>query len=197
MPRKQLLKKKLLRTTRLKLGCSKNGRTKHCKKKTFTVCPQKRRKKHKKVIIFKRKPKVTGLQGMQGPPGPQGNKGPPGLQGIQGIPGPPGPPGLVIIPDIIILPTAQRYFYIMNSDTQSLVIIPVNEFTNDEGSFITKFTDYGQNSYSNLYINGILQESSIYSLNESALTINLNNQTLYSGTPVILEIVRFSAQIIL
>lgn len=85
----------------------------------------------------------------------------------------------------------------MNSDTQSLVIIPVNEFTNDEGSFITKFTDYGQNSYSNLYINGILQESSIYSLNESALTINLNNQTLYSGTPVILEIVRFSAQIIL
>ncbi|KRF13357.1 DUF4183 domain-containing protein [Paenibacillus sp. Soil787] len=194
MPRKQLLKKKLLKTTRLKLGCSKNGRRKHCKKKTIIICPLKKRKKHKKVIIFKRKLKVTGLQGMQGmqgPPGPKGTQGPSGLQG------PPGATGLVIIPDIIILPTAQRYFYIMNSDTQSLVSIPANEFTNDEGTFITQFTDYGQNSYSNLYINGILQESSIYCVNESALTINLNNQTLYSGTPIILETVRFLAQITL
>ncbi|KQO17779.1 DUF4183 domain-containing protein [Paenibacillus sp. Leaf72] len=147
----------------------------------------------------------SGSQGPQGPPGLQGIQGPqgPGSQGIQGSPGlqgpqgPPGPPGPVVLPDIIILPSAQRYFYIVTSDIQSSVTIPAKEFTNDEGTLITAFTGIGQNSYSNLYINGILQEGSIYSLNESALNINLNNQTIFLGTPIILEIIQFFAQVTL
>lgn len=109
--------------------------------------------------------------------------------------GPAGPPGQVIIPNIIIIPNDQRYFYSTTSDIQTLVVIPANQFTNDNGAVTSTFGDLGLTSYSNLYINGILQESSLYSVSESALTINLVNQTIYSDTPIILEIVRFSAQI--
>ncbi|ANY70860.1 hypothetical protein BBD42_19865 [Paenibacillus sp. BIHB 4019] len=144
-----------------------------------------------------------GPQGIQGPPGSQGTQGCPGPQGAQGPsgsqgpPGPQGPSGPAILPNIIIVPSAQRYFYIVASDIQFHVTIPAKEFTNDEGALTTAFTGIGQNSYSNLYINGILQEGSIYSLNESALNINLNNQTIFLGTPIILEIIQFFAQVTL
>jgi hypothetical protein len=197
---KPLLKKKCIVKTRtirgtykLKLKNSNTGRRKACKKKKINVCSLRRKKECKKRILFRKKIKrgacpqpeinVTALQGIQGPPG------------SQGIQGPPGPPGPVVIPDIIILPSAQRYFYIVTSDAQSPLTIPASEFTNDDGVFITEFTDYGQNSYSNLYINGILQEGSLYSLSNSDLTINFNGQIIYSGTPIILEIIQFVSQV--
>ncbi|SDO16404.1 protein of unknown function [Paenibacillus sp. yr247] len=122
--------------------------------------------------------------------GKKGERGKRGHRGHQGPPGPPGPPGPVIIP------TDQRYFYITTSDIQTPVAIPANQFTNDNGTLTTTFANLGQNSYSNLYINGILQEGSLYTLNVGTLTINLNSSTIYTGTPIILEIVAFSAQII-
>ncbi|GGA00556.1 hypothetical protein GCM10008018_53580 [Paenibacillus marchantiophytorum] len=174
---------------------------KDCKKKTITVCPLPRKKGRKKMIVICKKNKrvacpspkinVTAPQGIQGP---QGLLGLQGVQGPLGIQGPPGLPGPSIIPEIIIVPSAQRYFYTIISDTQSLVTIPANEFTNDEGRFISAFIEVGQNSYSNLYINGMLQEGSLYSLNTNALTISANNQTIFSGTPIILEIIQFFAQ---
>lgn len=263
--RKQLLKKKLSATTRLKWTRSNTISKKKCRKKIITVRPLKRRKKHKKIIIFKKRttfsdtqealgpqgiqgnqgtigiqgaigpqgtqgsPGTLGIQGAIGPQGIQGSAGalgiqgaigPQGIQGIQGSPGtlgtqgpqglqgpegpegpqgpqgPQGPAGTVIIPDINILPAAQRYFYTMASDTQTPVVIPANVFINDEGAFITVFPDNGQNSYSNLYINGVLQEGSAYSFDENALTIAINNQTIFSGTPIILEVVSFLFQII-
>jgi hypothetical protein len=134
----------------------------------------------------------TGSRGPAGEAGEAGPRGPAGPQGPSGIQGPPGP---VIIPNIIIIPNNQRYFYSTTSDIQTLVVIPANQFTNDNGAVTSTFGDLGLTSYNNLYINGILQESSLYSVTESALTINLINQTIYSDTPIILEIVRFSAQI--
>ncbi|WP_152968245.1 DUF4183 domain-containing protein, partial [Aneurinibacillus migulanus] len=74
-------------------------------------------------------------------------------------------------------------------------VILATEFTGDSGGPISEFTNLGQNSYSNLYINGILQEGSIYSVNPNALTINLNGSTIFAGEPIILEIVQFSAQV--
>ncbi|WP_169081741.1 DUF4183 domain-containing protein [Paenibacillus sp. PL91] len=214
LTRKQLLREKLCATPRLKRSSSAPVRRKKCKKKTIAACPLKRKKKYKKIIIFKKGPKDTNYQGVQGPPGPQGmqglgtqgiqgplgEQGEQGEQGIQGAPGiqgsqgPRGSTGAVTIPDIIILPTAQRYFYMMSSDAQSQVTIPADAFTNDEGAIVTEFSDIGQNSYSNLYINGILQEGSIYQLTENAVSIHFNNQTLFSGTPIIIEIVSFSAK---
>ncbi len=111
-------------------------------------------------------------------------------------PEPPGPPGPVIIPNIIVMPTVQRYFYIANSDIQAPASIPASQFTNDDGELAAKFPDLGQNSYSNLYINGMLQEGSLYSISTSVLTINPKGTTIFSGTPIALEIVQFSARII-
>ncbi len=195
-----------------KKKCIVKDHTKPCKKKTNIISPLRRKKECKRVILIKKKYKrvvcpqveinVIALSGKKGPRGEQGTQGPTGAQGsqgptgAQGTQGPTGPPGSVVLPNIIILPSAQRYFYNVLSDTQSLVTIPANEFTNDEGTFITAFPDMGQNSYSNLYINGILQVNSLYSFNENALTININNQTIFSGTPIILEIIQFFAQVI-
>ncbi|WP_053376457.1 DUF4183 domain-containing protein [Paenibacillus sp. FJAT-27812] len=185
--RKHKCNEKLCSTSGVKWRYSISSNRKKCDKKIIPNRPRKRRKKNKKIIIVKRNPVVIDQQGIQGPQGMQGPQGPQGERGATGT---------VIIPDIIILPTVQRYFHVIAEDTQTQVTIPANAFTNDEGTPITAFLDIGPNSYSNLYINGILQEGGIYLLNESALTIMFNNQDIFSGTPIIIEIVRFLAQVI-
>jgi hypothetical protein len=97
----------------------------------------------------------------------------------------------------MILPTNQRFFYTLRSDAQSLLIIPAAEFTNDEGQFIPSFPENVPNSYNNVYINGLLQESGLYMLNENAISINLGSQTIFAGTPITLEMVAFAVQIIM
>jgi hypothetical protein len=179
--RKNLLKKKCIAKNRNKRVTI--GQRKDCKKKKVIVRPLRRKKHRKKVIIIRKKIIVTAPQGIQGSPGIQG---PSGLQGEQGPPGP--------VSAITIIPSVNRYYYIASSDFSDPVALPANEFTNDEGIFTTAFTGTGQNSYSNLYLNGILQEGSLYNLNEDALTINPNNQTIFSGTPIILETIQFFAQ---
>ncbi|MEZ2661219.1 DUF4183 domain-containing protein [Aneurinibacillus aneurinilyticus] len=75
--------------------------------------------------------------------------------------------------------------------------MPATEFTDDSGVPASEFTNFGQSSYSNLYINGILQEGSVYSVNPIALAINPNGSTIFAGEPIILEIVKLSAQVLL
>lgn len=166
------------------------------KKKKIRICPIKRKKKHKKIINFKKKPHAAYQHDSQESRGPQCSQGPQGLQGAQGPQGPQGESGSIIVPSIIILPAAQRFFYKMTSDAESQLTIPADDFTNDEGAFITAFAGNGPNSYSNLYINGILQAGSLYMINENNLNISLDNQTIYSGTPIILETVTFSATVV-
>jgi len=172
------------------------------KKKTIRICPMKRKKKHKKIINFKKRPHAVNQhnsQEIRGPQGSQGSSGAQGLQGAQGPQGPQGPQGesgSIIVPSIIILPAAQRFFYKMTSDAESQLTIPADDFTNDEGAFITAFVGNGPNSYSNLYINGILQAGGLYIINENNLNISLDNQTIYSGTPIVLETVTFSAIVV-
>jgi hypothetical protein len=137
-----------------------------------------------------------GLQGADGPQGPrglQGADGPQGPQGLQGADGPQGPPGP--LPDVAIIPTVNRYYYITNSDLvlSAPVTIPANLFTDDAGNIITIFSGIGPNSYHNLFINGILQEGSAYSVSPNILTLNPQDNTIYSGTPITLEIIQFFA----
>lgn len=139
-------------------------------------------------------PGSQGAPGLQGPMGPQGEQGAAGEPGPQGAPGPTGPPGPPIT-GITILPTAQRYFYFAASDIQAPVTISANQFFNDEGVFTQEFTGIGLNSYSNLFINGLLQEGSLYSLTAAALTLNIVGDVIYEGTPIIVETVQFQAQI--
>ncbi len=51
-------------------------------------------------------------------------------------------------------------------------MILATEYTNDNGEPVSEFPNLGQNGYSNLYINGIMQESSLYNVSSGALTID-------------------------
>jgi hypothetical protein len=134
-----------------------------------------------------------GIAGLQGPPGPQGEQGPTGLQGPPGPQGEQGPPGP--LPNVTIIPSVNRYFYIPSSDLDlsAPVAIPANLFTDDAGNLIAAFPSLGTNSYNNLYINGILQEGNAYSVNQIALTFNPQGNIIYAGSPIILEIMQFTA----
>jgi hypothetical protein len=190
------VKKRKIRGTsesELKLRNSNTGRRKDCKKKTNMVCPQRRKKERKKVIlirkIIKREacPQPEGFRGPRGFKGPQGATEPAGPQGEQGPPGP--------LPDITIIPMVNRYYYITSSDlvVSGPVAISANLFTDDAGNLITNFSGLGPNSYNNLFINGILQEGNAYSVSPNTLTLNLQGNTVYSGTPITLETIQFFA----
>ncbi|MFC9774167.1 DUF4183 domain-containing protein [Paenibacillus chitinolyticus] len=144
---------------------------------------------------------LPGPQGVPGPPGASGLPGPPGASGLpgpQGVPGPTGPqgpPGEVFVPNVSVVPVVQRYFYFTPSDIQAPVVIPANHFTNDQGLVVAEFLNPGPNSYSNLFINGLLQEGSIYSVTAAALSINPGGDTITTDTPIILEIVQIFAQV--
>jgi hypothetical protein len=172
-----VIKKNILEPSELKLRNSNTGRKKDCKKKKVIS------KKFKRVAYPRPEIYVTAPQGAQGPPGPQG---------IQGTQGPTGPS---IIPHVISMLTANRYFYVANADIALPTIIPANQFTNDDGESVAEFTDFDQSGFANLFINGIMQVGSTYSVSTNALTIRHDQDTLFAGTPIILETVRFSVQI--
>jgi hypothetical protein len=167
-----------------------------CKKKCIVKKKNIRKKGRKKVILIRKKyyrsaypqPEIN----VNAPQGTQGSQGPQGIQGPQGL------PGTFIIPHASIMLTAKRYFYIASSDITLPADIPANQFTNDDGESILEFefTDIDPNSYANLYINGIMQVGGSYRVSTNALTIKLNNDTIFAGTPIILETVQSSVQII-
>ncbi|QYR22745.1 DUF4183 domain-containing protein [Paenibacillus sp. sptzw28] len=133
-----------------------------------------------------------GIPGPQGPRGLQGSQGPQGPRGTQGIQGPPGPS---VVPDIAILADDQRFFYIVPSDIEGNTVIPANQFINDNGSMTAEFLNTGPNSITNVYINGILQQSGLYAVSLNEITI-FPDSTIYAGASIIIEIVQFTVQII-
>lgn len=144
-------------------------------------------------------PGQPGLPGAQGPAGPQGEPGQPGTPGVQGPTGPPGeqgPPGTV--PGIEIIPTANRYFYFPDTDLDlsASVTIPATAFTNDDGGSITEFAGIGLNSFNNLYINGIVQQGNSYDVSAESLFFSSQNGVIFAGTPITIEIIIITANII-
>lgn len=147
-------------------------------------------------------PGVQGIPGIQGPAGTRGATGAPGPTGAQGIAGPTGAQGITgptgpaaDISNIEIIPIAERYFYFAPATIESSITIMADQFSVDgvQGAF-QRF-NVGSNSYANLYINGMIQESTLYSLTPSSLTIRLNEgEAILSGTPIIVEIVQFSVR---
>ncbi|MDF2652304.1 MAG: hypothetical protein K0Q73_8109 [Paenibacillus sp.] len=108
------------------------------------------------------------------------------------------PNGPSIITKIGILPIVKRYFYIAETNIHltSIKTISVNQFVNDEAEYADQFIDFGQNGYFNLFINAVLQEGNLYTVSKEALTIASTGQSIPSGTPIILESVGFTAEII-
>ncbi|MGG2990832.1 DUF4183 domain-containing protein, partial [Paenibacillus macerans] len=138
----------------------------------------------------------VGPQGPAGDPGPVGEAGPQGPigpQGPEGPPGPPGPPGGAIQ----VTPTVFRYFYFPPANLQGDVTVPASEFTDDQGNPPAAFSGLGSESYANLYINGVMQEGSLYTLSPQALTLLLGQDMILAGTPIIIEIVQITAQAII
>ncbi|SEM82452.1 DUF4183 domain-containing protein [Paenibacillus sp. OV219] len=170
----------------LKLWSSCTPQRKGCTKKKNIACCLKRKTKRKKfrnkiIHVTSPLPQINIIA----------------QQGAQGNPGPPGPTGSTIIPYVNSMLIAKRYFYIASSDIALPADIPAIQFTNDNDESIAGFTDLDQNSYANLYINGIMQVGGSYRVSPSDLTISHENEIVYAGTPIILEIVRLSVQLIL
>lgn len=102
-------------------------------------------------------------------------------------------PPPVVIPVGTIIPTINRYFYIVTEDIDLTngVTLPANLFTDDNGNPVTEFTLFNPNGYVNLYINAVMQEGGAYKVTPDSLTLNPFNATIFAGTPIIIESLGF------
>lgn len=102
-------------------------------------------------------------------------------------------PPPVVIPVGTIIPTINRYFYIVPADIDLTngVTLPANLFTDDNGDPVTEFTLFKPNGYVNLYINAVMQEGGAYKVTPDSLTLNPFNATIFAGTPIIIESLGF------
>ncbi|MBS4209008.1 DUF4183 domain-containing protein [Bacillus sp. FJAT-50079] len=101
------------------------------------------------------------------------------------------------VSDIQIIPIVKRHFYIPQN-TLSLVEganFPANFFTNDRGEQVDEFTTFSPNGYVNLFINGVMQEGSLYVVGRNFLSIHPVEQSITAGTPIIVESIGFTAKI--
>jgi len=106
--------------------------------------------------------------------------------------------GCISYPNCSIIPTVRRYFFIPSSDIllSNSTVINSNQFTNDDGNVTTEFMDFGLNGYFNLYLNGVIQEGNLYKVDSHSLTFQPIGQTIFAGTPIIVESVGFSVGLI-
>ncbi|WP_411551703.1 DUF4183 domain-containing protein [Paenibacillus lautus] len=146
-------------------------------------------------------PGPMGPQGPQGAPGNPGLEGPPGTSGAVGPQGPQGPqgiPGSVIVPEINVLPTTLRYFYVLMSEVNldDPFVISAGQFTDDDGNQAFQSIMVGPNSSSTVYINGMIQEGRIYTITPEALTLYSPGDVLLAGTPILLEVLYLTVQVV-
>lgn len=104
----------------------------------------------------------------------------------------------IISSEFSIIPTVKRYFYVpvANINVTNGVTIPASQFYNDDGSPVTEFMSFSPNGYANLYINALIQEGGMYIVSTDALKISPSNSIIYAGTPIIVELLSFSAKLI-
>ncbi|GIO37555.1 hypothetical protein J41TS12_24160 [Paenibacillus antibioticophila] len=76
-----------------------------------------------------------------------------------------------------------------------IAILPAHRFTDDAGAAVTHFPEETSNSYNHLFINGMLQEGQLFSVDSQTLTLHLGNDTVWAGTPVILEHVALKLEV--
>ncbi|HWI49152.1 MAG TPA: DUF4183 domain-containing protein [Rummeliibacillus sp.] len=102
-------------------------------------------------------------------------------------------PPPVVIPEGTIIPTINRYFYIVTEDIDLTngATLPANLFIDDNGDPVTEFKLFNPNGYVNLYINAVMQEGGAYKVTPDSLTLNTFNATIFAGTPIIIESLGF------
>ncbi|PYI53481.1 DUF4183 domain-containing protein [Paenibacillus flagellatus] len=78
-------------------------------------------------------------------------------------------------------------------DLTAPVVLPASEFTNDDGAEVASFPTLGPFSYTNLYVNGMMQGGGSFRATPTALTLNAGDGTIMAGTPIVLEVMNFTA----
>lgn len=94
----------------------------------------------------------------------------------------------------IVLPIVRRYFFVcpQNIDlTEIPYTISANQFVNDKGKNVRVFRINGLSGYTNVFINGVMQASSLYQLKSNSIRLNCTGQIIYKGTPIIIESIVF------
>ncbi|MDW0112992.1 DUF4183 domain-containing protein [Sporosarcina saromensis] len=97
-------------------------------------------------------------------------------------------------PTSTVTPIVNRYFYVAEStiDLTNGATLSANNFTDDAGNQVNSFTLFSPNGYVNLYVNGVMQQGNMYTLDTNSLTITADNTTVAQGTPIIIETVGFT-----
>ncbi|WP_017185710.1 DUF4183 domain-containing protein [Alkalibacillus haloalkaliphilus] len=99
-------------------------------------------------------------------------------------------------------PNSTKFFYITDTETapDSTLSIDAADFFDDTGTAVTELPELEENnSYYNVYINGVLQmdDISVYTPGETqtgSLEINVpdEGESILEGVPVVLEVVNFT-----
>ncbi|HMM07414.1 MAG TPA: DUF4183 domain-containing protein [Clostridiales bacterium] len=98
--------------------------------------------------------------------------------------------------DVDVSPDITNYFYLLNEDerTAGVLTIPATKFIDDAGNIMTDnlTTATTDNGYYLLFINGVLQQSSLYSVNTDGSQVTVNNaETIPVGAPITLIVTNF------
>ncbi|MGH0791201.1 DUF4183 domain-containing protein [Bacillus cereus] len=104
--------------------------------------------------------------------------------------------------DTTIDPVDSRFFYVSIAPTTAgnTLTIDAASFFQDDGSAVTNLPDLAvNNSYFNVYINGVLQmeDISVYtpgatSVGSLAITVPAGADPILIGTPIVLELIQFT-----
>ncbi|WMM24985.1 DUF4183 domain-containing protein [Tissierella sp. MB52-C2] len=94
-------------------------------------------------------------------------------------------------------PEIDKYFYELREDerTGSTVTIPATQFTDDTGNVMTGnlTTAATDNGYYMLFINGVLQQSSIYTVSgDGSQVVITDAATILVGAPITLVVTNFA-----
>lgn len=154
----------------INIYCKKNRQLRcNCVKHTKKRCAKSKRKKCRKKIAYKTLYEVNRIK-----------------------------INCPMLSSISVRPIVKRYFFVAPYDmnlTDENVIFS-NQFVDDSGEPINEFSDFGQEGYFNLYVNGVLQEGNMYHVNSNALTLVATGQNISKGTPVIVESVGFTSELV-
>lgn len=101
--------------------------------------------------------------------------------------------------DVEINPEVDKYFYELREDerTGNTVTIPATEFTDGEGNIMTDnlTTAATGNGYYLLFINGVLQQSSLYTVATDGSDVAITDAaTIPLGAPITLIVTNFDPE---
>ncbi len=100
--------------------------------------------------------------------------------------------------DVEITPEIEKYFYLLNEDdrTDDVLTIPATKFTDDTGNVMTGnlTTAATANGYYLLFINGVLQQSSLYVVSSDGSQVTVNDaESIPVGAPITLIVTNFAS----